>query len=399
MKYSRKHIEKAIEHWNNILLEQHGRPEMHEMFNQLRHSNILLEKKSSKGDEKNKKIYRKVLDKTEKYVEGLKTPEDLQKFVERNRSKVEEALSKMDGEKKSKYQKAWDFICSAASKTVSFIASNIVLIAQMILVLVLGWVFRDQLKWIWGLFFGKHEEQRHGQYQDAVKKTEDAAKQHLDASKEIAKDDYFKEFVQKCKSSDGEGGKKLLDKMASVQIDKGIEAARLAAAEEMRASYDKDPSGMSFKLDKALGSTYEDALAMVCRSIRQTVADDQWNTLVDGKLEALRSKGDVLSKMLADKLEEYAKLDTSDKFEMGYTRADIEGQNAVTTATLAQADVQTKLRDACKNASNYNSAASKIIRELNSQERQIDAMKKKTHDLLMSCGRDAAAHRRDFGDY
>ena len=324
-------------------------------------------------------------------MKDLKTPEDFKRFVEKNRDKVETALKNMPEKKRPAYKRAWDIVCKAAKGTAKFIMNNFALIAQAVLVLVLVWVFRDALGWLRDAVMGDHERKRLEEYTKAVEGTAEAAKEFTTSAKKTAKNDYYKGFVQKAKETPE--GKKILANITKVQIDKGIEAIKLQQAKDMRAAYDDDPSGWKWKWEQ-FGKSYEDAAAMVLHSIKQSTVDETFNKVVDSKIEEL-NKGGALDKLAAKYLEK-AKLDTYGAWKMGYTKGDVEQQKEQTLAYKMTADIQKQILNDVQTANSQSQAGSRILRTIKRQEAAIDNMKKYTHELLMSVGRDATAHDLTF---
>ena len=389
MKYTIAQIRSALESHslNESQLFEKRLSEVHEMFMQLKRRVRRL----NESNDENSKTFEKTVDVTERHMKDLKTPEDFKRFVEKNRDKVETALKNMPEKKRPAYKRAWDIVCKAAKGTAKFIMNNFALIAQAVLVLVLVWVFRDALGWLRDAVMGDHERKRLEEYTKAVEGTAEAAREFTTSAKKTAKNDYYKGFVQKAKQS--AEGKKILANITKVQIDKGIEAIKLQQAKDMRALYDEDPSGWKWKF-KEFGKSYEDAAAMVLHSIKQSTVDETFNKVVDSKIEEL-NKGGALEKLAAKYLEK-AKIDTSGAWQMGYTKADIESQNDQTLAYKMTADIQKQILNDVQTANSQAQASSRILRTIKRQEAAIDNMKKQTHELLMSVGRDATAHDLTF---
>lgn len=389
MKYTIAQIRHALESHslNESQLFEKRLSEVHEMFMQLKRRVRRL----NESNDENSKTFEKTIDVTERHMKDLKTPEDFKRFVEKNRDKVETALKNMPEKKRPAYKRAWDIVCKAAKGTVKFIINNFAIIAQAVLVLVLVWVFRDALGWLRDAIMGDHERKRLEEYTKAVEGTAEAAKEFTTLAKKTAKNDYYKGFVQKVRQTPE--GKKILANITKVQIDKGVEAIKLQQAKDMRAAYDQDPSGWKWKWEQ-LGKSYEDAAAMILHSIKQSTVDEIFNKVVDSKIKEL-NKGGALAKLAAKYLEK-AKIDTSGAWQMGYTKADVDSQNEQALAYKMTADIQKQILDDVQTANSQSQASSRILRTIKRQEAAIDNMKKQTHELLMSVGKDATAHDFTF---
>ena len=389
MKYTIAQIRHALESHslNESQLFEKRLSEVHEMFMQIKKRGRRL----NESNDENSKTFEKTIDVTERHMKDLKTPEDFKRFVEKNRDKVESALKNMPEKKRPAYKRAWDIVCKAAKGTAKFIMDNFAIIAQAVLVLVLVWVFRDALGWLRDAIMGDHERKRLEEYTKAVEGTAEAAKEFTASAKKTAKNDYYKGFVQQVKKT--EEGRKVLASITKVQIDKGVEAIKLQQAKDMRAAYDQDPSGWKWKWEQ-LGKSYEDAAAMILHSIKQSTVDETFNKVVDSKIEEL-NKGGALDKLAAKYLEK-AKIDTSGAWQMGYTKADVDSQNEQTLAYKMTADIQKQILDDVQTANSQSQASSRILRTIKRQEAAIDNMKKQTHELLMSVGRDATQHDLTF---
>ena len=389
MKYTIAQIRHALESHslNESQLFEKRLSEVHEMFMQIKKRVRRL----NESNDENSKTFEKTIDVTERHMKDLKTPEDFKRFVEKNRDKVETALKNMPEKKRPAYKRAWDIVCKAAKGTAKFIMDNFALIAQAVLVLVLVWVFRDALGWLRDAIMGDHERKRLEEYTQAVEGTAEAAREFTTSAKKTAKNDFYKGFVQRVRETPE--GKKVLASITKVQIDKGIEAIKLQQAKDMRALYDQDPSGWKWKFEQ-FGKSYEDAVAMVLHSIKQSTVDETFNNVLDSKVKEL-NKGGFIDKLLAKEIEK-VKSDTSGAWTMGYTKGDIEQQKEQTLAYKMTADIQKQILNDVQTANNQAQASSRILRTINGQKEAIDNMKKQTHELLMSVGRDATAHDLTF---
>lgn len=258
MKYTIHQLEQAIEQCSaneqQILLKK-NLAEAHAKFAHFKRNATML----TESNDSTSKHVEAAIDATESHLKDLKTPEDFQKFVEKNRGKVEEALKQMPEDKKPGYQKAWDLVCKAAKGTVKFIASNFVALTTAILIIVLGWVFRDELKkvWkflkaVWDALTGKSGEKRHAAYLDQAKKTNAAAQEFKDANATKTRNEMYRAVVQDFEKT--EDGQAMLKKLRAlpVRYAKAMEAKN--GAEKFAEEVAEDPSGIVTAFTKKDGA-------------------------------------------------------------------------------------------------------------------------------------------------
>lgn len=337
MKYTIHQLEQAIRQQSlnesQILLEK-KLEEAHALFAQVKKDIRMM---NESNDPTSNKV-EDVIDVTESHLSDFKTPEDFQRFVEKNRDKVEAALKKMPEKKKSLYQKAWDLVCKAAKGTMSFIVSNFVSIAMAILVLTLGWVYRNELKYVWeyiksviDAWRGKDQEQRFKKYQEQAKKVAAAAADFTKTDSKKASNEIYKGVAKDLRTT--EEGRKFLKELANLPVKYAEAAENLNGANSYSDEVQNDPTGIktAFKSDGALTSALKNDLhgiSIACRKacgFKPIEGDDKW-----------------------------------DLFDLGYIQDDIDASKANEQFLKNVAKVEQEIYQACANAKDVPTAKQEI---------------------------------------
>lgn len=88
---------------------------------------------------------------TKVMANGIKDPKSVESFVEKNESKYEKTLQKMEDKDKPFYKRVWNYICYAVGKGVKFVIDNFFTIIKLIAIIALAWISYDLYKkWVRG---------------------------------------------------------------------------------------------------------------------------------------------------------------------------------------------------------------------------------------------------------